>query len=203
MCSEGRKVNSILSCIRKNIASNPLPLLSTSLTSGVMGPVLEFPVQQRYIHNKANLVKDHRNDQGLEHLMCEWILKELELFSLQKRSLKGESHQINTWLGRSGDERTRIFSMVPSDRTRGTGHTLKYKKLNFFFFFFRSWLNSRIGFPERSWGLHPSWYSEQLNTNRSILLQLTLGVSGVVALGDWPVIWWGWSPQKQGQRWAV
>lgn len=88
MCSEERKVNSILSCIRKNIASNPLPLLSTSLTCGVMGPVLEFPVQNRYIHNKANEVKGHGDDQGLEYLMYEWILKELGLLSLQKRSLK-------------------------------------------------------------------------------------------------------------------
>lgn len=90
MCSEGRKVNSILSCIRKNTASTPLPLLSTSLTSEVTGPILEFPVQQRYVHNKENLVKDHGDDQGLEHLMYEWILKELELFSLQKRSIKGD-----------------------------------------------------------------------------------------------------------------
>lgn len=88
MCSEERKVNSILSCMRENIASNPLTLLSTSLTPGVMGPVLEFPVQERYIRNKANLVKGHGDDQGLEQLMYEWILKELGLLNLQNRSLK-------------------------------------------------------------------------------------------------------------------
>lgn len=52
-------------------------LLSTSLPSRVMGPVLEFLVQQRYVHNKANPVKGHGDDRGLKHLMYEWILKDL------------------------------------------------------------------------------------------------------------------------------
>lgn len=92
MCSEGRKVNSILSFIWKNIASTPLPLLSTLLTSRVVGPVLEFLVQQRYVHNKANPVKDHGYDQGLKRLMYEWIVKELRP---SEEVFRG-SHLINT-----------------------------------------------------------------------------------------------------------
>lgn len=55
---------------------------------------------------------------------------ELGLFILEKRWLGGVSSMcVNPSWG-SKEDRARLSSVVPRDRTRGSGHKLKYSKLN-------------------------------------------------------------------------
>jgi len=95
------------------------------MSPGILCPEVESSVKERHGPVGMHPGKGHRNEPWGQTLPCEDRLRELCLFSMEKRRLWGDLVVPFQYL-KDGYRKGRLFSRVCCDRTSGNGLELNY-----------------------------------------------------------------------------